>query len=151
MSVAGWFDGLAASASTSLTLEQVPELRGTMMSLFAAFAGVGAAVGAGIGGLALIFFDYERLGIILGSMGIIAAIIFKSLTVDPTRRTVTHKEHDAWRKELLSLNLNGDFASAPSSLLISAPSQLAKHLRYDECRAQCKCKTEFSNAHTCQN
>jgi predicted MFS family arabinose efflux permease len=103
MSVAGWFDGLAASASTSLTLEQVPELRGTMMSLFAAFAGVGAAIGAGIGGLALIFFDYERLGIVLGSMGIIAAIIFKFSTVDPTRRTVTHKDHDAWRKELLSV------------------------------------------------
>jgi predicted MFS family arabinose efflux permease len=63
-----------------------------MMSMFAAFAGVGAAIGAGIGGLTLILFEYERLGIILGSMGLIAAIIFKFLTVDPTRSTLTPVE-----------------------------------------------------------
>jgi predicted MFS family arabinose efflux permease len=99
MSVAAWFDGLAASASTSLTLEQVPELRGIMMSLFAAFAGVGAAIGAGIGGLTLILYDYERLGIILGSMGIIAAIIFKFVTVDPTKPAPTHAEDGTRLKE----------------------------------------------------
>jgi predicted MFS family arabinose efflux permease len=99
MSIAGWFDGLAASASTSLTLEQLPESRGTLMSLFAAFAGMGAAIGAGIGGLTLILYDYERLGIILGSMGIIAAIIFKFATVDPTRPALLHVEHGARPKE----------------------------------------------------
>jgi DHA1 family bicyclomycin/chloramphenicol resistance-like MFS transporter len=88
---AGLFDGLAASASMSLTLEQMPDLRGTMMSLFAAFSGIGVAIGAGIGGLTLIFFDYERLGIILGSMGIIAALIFRFFTVDPTRRPESRK------------------------------------------------------------
>jgi predicted MFS family arabinose efflux permease len=87
MSIAGWFDGLAASASTSLTLEQMPELRGTMMSLSYAFVGVGSAIGAAIGGFALIFYDYEELGIILGGMGIIAAIIFQFVTVDPTENT----------------------------------------------------------------
>jgi predicted MFS family arabinose efflux permease len=81
---AGLFDGLAASSSMSLTLEQMPDLRGTMMSLFAAFTGIGVVIGAGIGGLTLILYNYEVLGIILGSMGIIAAIIFRSLTVDPT-------------------------------------------------------------------
>ncbi|MGP8070689.1 MAG: MFS transporter, partial [Candidatus Bathyarchaeia archaeon] len=85
ISVAGWFDGLAASASTSMTLEQIPELGGTMMSLFAMFAGVGTAIGAGIGGLALIVYGYGVLGIILGSMGVVAAIVFKFETVDPTR------------------------------------------------------------------
>jgi predicted MFS family arabinose efflux permease len=80
---AGLFDGLAASASMSLTLEQMPDRRGTMMSLFAAFTGIGVAIGAGIGGLTLILYNYEMLGIILGSMGMIAAIIFKFLTVDP--------------------------------------------------------------------
>jgi MFS family permease len=99
MSAAAFFDGLGASASTSLTLEQLPELEGTMMSLFGAFAGVGAAIGAGIGGLALIFFDYERLGLILGSMGIIAAIAFKFLTVDPTRVAVRHTKHSTSGKE----------------------------------------------------
>ena len=55
------------------------------MSLFAAFAGIGVAIGAGIGGLTLILYNYEVLGVILGSVGIIAAIIFKLVTVDPTR------------------------------------------------------------------
>jgi predicted MFS family arabinose efflux permease len=93
MSLAAFFDGLAASASTSLTMEQVPEFEGTMMSLFAAFAGIGAAIGAGIGGLALIFLGYEWLGIILGSLGIMAAIIFKFLTVDPVKRVSKRMGH----------------------------------------------------------
>jgi predicted MFS family arabinose efflux permease len=88
MFCAALFDGLAASASMSLTLEQVPELRGTMMSLFGAFTGGGAAIGAGIGGLTLILYNYEVLGITLGSMGIIAATIFEFITVDPTRAKV---------------------------------------------------------------
>jgi predicted MFS family arabinose efflux permease len=81
---AALFDGLAASASMSLTLEQMPDLRSTMMSLFAAFTGIGAAIGAGIGGLTLILYNYEVLGMMLGSMGIVAAVVFKFLTVDPT-------------------------------------------------------------------
>jgi DHA1 family inner membrane transport protein len=83
---AALFDGLATSASMSLTLEQMPELRGTMMSLFAAFSGIGAAIGAGIGGLMLILYNYEVLGMILGSMGIVAAVVFRFLTVDPTSK-----------------------------------------------------------------
>jgi predicted MFS family arabinose efflux permease len=83
---AALFDGLAASASMSLTLEQMPELRGTMMSLFAAFSGIGAAIGAGVGGLTLILYNYEVLGMILGSMGIVAAVVFRFLTVDPTSK-----------------------------------------------------------------
>jgi hypothetical protein len=59
-----------------------------MMPLFGAFAGGGAAIGAGIGGLTLILYNYEVLGMSLGSMGIIAAIIFKFITVDPTRAKI---------------------------------------------------------------
>jgi len=82
MSIAGWFDGLAASASTSLSLEQMPSCRGTMMSLSYAFVGVGSSLGAAIGGFMLIFYSYEELGLVLGSMGIIAALIYQLLTVD---------------------------------------------------------------------
>jgi predicted MFS family arabinose efflux permease len=85
---AALFDGLATSASMSLTLEQMPDLRGTMMSLFGAFTGIGIAIGAGIGGLTLILYNYQVLGMMLGSMGIIAAVVFRFLTVDPTSNSL---------------------------------------------------------------
>ncbi len=87
MCVAGWFDGLAASAATSLTLEQLPQVRGTMMSLSYAFVGLGSALGGAIGGFTLIFYNYQMLGIIMGSMGILAAVIFQLATVDPIENT----------------------------------------------------------------
>ena len=85
---AALLDGLATSASMSLTLEQMPDLRGTMMSLFGAFTGIGIAIGAGIGGLTLILYNYQVLGMMLGSMGIIAAVVFRFLTVDPTSNSL---------------------------------------------------------------
>jgi predicted MFS family arabinose efflux permease len=58
------------------------------MSLQYAFVSIGSTIGAAIGGLTLILYDYKELGIILGSMGIIAAIIFQFATTDPTESTV---------------------------------------------------------------
>ncbi len=78
------FSGLLATASFSLTLEQVPNFRGTMMSLRTAATGMGAALGAGVGGLALIWLDYEGIGIALGAMSLTATIIFYLLVSDPT-------------------------------------------------------------------
>ena len=83
--VASWFFGMVASASNSLTLEQVPEFRGTMMSIDTAAINLGSALGTALGGLALLSFDYEGLGIVLGVMGVAAAIVFYLLTTDPTR------------------------------------------------------------------
>ena len=81
---AAWFMGMMASAASSLTLEQVPRFRGSMMSISSAATSLGSAVGAAVGGMALIWYDYDVLGAILGGMGIIAAMVFYLVTKDPT-------------------------------------------------------------------
>ena len=86
--LACWFSGTVASAASSLTLEQVPRFRGTMMSINSAAANLGSALGGAVGGLALFCFDYEGLGSILGVMGIVAAIIFYLFTIDPIREKI---------------------------------------------------------------
>lgn len=80
------FFGMVASAANSLTLEQVPEFRGTMMSIDTAAISLGSAFGTALGGLALLSFGYEGLGIALGVMGVAAAVVFYLLTTDPTRK-----------------------------------------------------------------
>lgn len=87
MSLAGFFDGLVAASAVSLTIEQIPELEGTMMSLYGACSGIGGAIGAGIGGLALIVSGYGLLGIIVGSLGVVGSIIYHFATVDPSTDT----------------------------------------------------------------
>jgi len=80
-----WFFGMTASAASSLTLEQTPEYRGTMMSINSAAQSFGSALGTALGGMVLIIFNYEALGTVLGGTGIIAAVIFYLLTTDPTK------------------------------------------------------------------
>lgn len=77
-----WFSGMASSAANSLALEQAPRFRGTMMSINSAALSLGNALGSALGGLALVLFNYEVMGSILGVMGIVAAMIFYLLTVD---------------------------------------------------------------------
>jgi len=84
-SIGCWFFGMVTSSSSSLTLEQVPKFRGTMMSINTAALNLGSALGAAAGGWALILFNYQALSIILGLMGIVAALIFYFLVIDPTR------------------------------------------------------------------
>jgi predicted MFS family arabinose efflux permease len=84
--IGSWFFGMVTSAANSLTLEQVPEFRGTMMSIDTAAINLGSAFGTALGGLALLSFGYEGLGIALGVMGVAAAVVFHFLTIDPTRK-----------------------------------------------------------------
>jgi len=81
-----WFFGMVASSASSLTLEQIPRLRGAMMSIDTALLNVGSAVGTMAGGLSLLHFSYEGMGSSLGTVGIAAAIIFFLLARDPTRQ-----------------------------------------------------------------
>jgi len=84
------FIGMTATAANSLTLEQTPEFRGTMMSVNAAASNMGSTLGAGVGGLALLMFDYEGMALSLGVMSIAAAIVFQLLAIDPTRTEGAH-------------------------------------------------------------
>jgi predicted MFS family arabinose efflux permease len=66
-----------------LTLEQVPRFRGTIMSLNYASMQLGYALGAGIGGFALVFFDYQGAGLALGGMGVIGALLLYLYAIEP--------------------------------------------------------------------
>ncbi len=79
------FGGMWTVASDSLALEQVQEFRGTMMSTKTATSRLGSVLGAGLGGLALLLFGYGGLGISFGVVGVVAAVIYHFLAVDPTR------------------------------------------------------------------
>jgi DHA1 family inner membrane transport protein len=78
-----WLAGMMFSASASLELEQLPRFRGTMMSISAAMQSVGSALGAAIGGYVLLVYDYELVGISLGALAVIGAVIVHVLAVDP--------------------------------------------------------------------
>ena len=77
------FFGMSASAASSLNLEQVPEFRSFMMSLGSATGSIGAALGAGLGGFILLGYGYGMVGVILGALGILSAIIIFRAVVDP--------------------------------------------------------------------
>jgi len=80
-----FFAGARTTAANSLTLEQVPAFRGTMMSLNSAASSLGSSLGAGIGGLALLIYGYEGMAMALGALGVIAGLIYSFKTIDPTK------------------------------------------------------------------
>jgi len=79
------FAGIRATAHVSLVIEQVPEFRGTIMSLSAAFINLGTAFGSGLGGLALLWYGYFAVGPALGLFAIVASVIVYFMAVDPTK------------------------------------------------------------------
>jgi predicted MFS family arabinose efflux permease len=79
------FMGLRSTAATSLTIEQVPEFRGTMMSMNSASGSMSGVLGSGLGGLALLMYGYQALGPSLGLLGLVSGIIMYLVVVDPTR------------------------------------------------------------------
>lgn len=83
--IAALFGGLRFTATTSLTLEQMPEFRSTMMSLYSVFDSIGSALGAGVGGFILVSYNYEGLAVVLGAMGILASIFLWKYAVDPLK------------------------------------------------------------------
>jgi predicted MFS family arabinose efflux permease len=74
--------GMAFTASNNLTLIQVPNYRGTMMSLFSAANSLGLAIGAAVGGIILISFNYSFLGIGIGVFILLSAITVHTFVVE---------------------------------------------------------------------
>ncbi len=79
--------GAGFAAFQSLIVEQVPEYRGTVMSLTSAANSLGTALGAAIGGAILLNFNYGILGTVLGVVGIGSVGILQQLGSDLTRTT----------------------------------------------------------------
>jgi FSR family fosmidomycin resistance protein-like MFS transporter len=79
-------NALGFSGTANLTLEQVPEFRGTMMSLHGICLSLGFGLGTGLGGAALALFkNYTSLFLTFFSLNIIAVIVYFFLTKDPCR------------------------------------------------------------------
>jgi len=82
----GVISGARRSVSTSLALEQVPAYRGSMMALNTAANNLGSILGAGIGGAVLLAYDYPLIGIVLGILSVLAALVIRLYAVDPTEK-----------------------------------------------------------------
>ncbi len=64
-SIGACLTGIRVTVAGSLSLEQVPQFRGSMMSLNTAATSLGGVLGASLGGYALLSYGYTGLGFIL--------------------------------------------------------------------------------------
>ena len=87
----------ADPALINLILEQVPESRGTMMSINNVFTFLGVTIGAGIGGFVLALFNYTGIFIVFPILILITAAFFFFFTEDPCKT----KETDSLEPTLL--------------------------------------------------
>jgi len=81
--VGSFFGGVRYAASNNLSLEQVPEFRGTMMSLNSAAINLGATLGSIVGGYILLVYNWSILGAVLGVFGILASLLYHLFAKDP--------------------------------------------------------------------
>jgi predicted MFS family arabinose efflux permease len=70
------------TSSENLVLEQIPELQGSVMSLYTVSLGLGAVVGSALGGYTLLSMGYAGLGL-FGLLSIASAILYHLFTIDP--------------------------------------------------------------------
>ena len=85
-----WFSSMAMTAGGSLIIELLPKFRSTMMSLNTAFMNVGILVASLIAGFLLNSYGYQAVGLVLGSLGLVGAIIWITLVKEPC--TTSKKE-----------------------------------------------------------
>jgi predicted MFS family arabinose efflux permease len=77
------FSAIRFTSSISLTLEQDPDYRGTMMSLNTAALSLGRVIGSAVGGFALLFFSWMGIGVSMGILGLVATFLYAFIAVDP--------------------------------------------------------------------
>jgi predicted MFS family arabinose efflux permease len=80
--LASVFVSLFYNAKINVMLDQVPQLRGTMMSLDQAAAGLGGAIGAALGGAVFMMYGYWAIGPVHGLIMVLAALTFKAFVID---------------------------------------------------------------------
>ena len=71
------------TASNALTLEQVPDYRGTVMSLSQAAFSLGGVLGTGLGGLVVLFTGYGTMGVSHGAMMLVAMLVLHFFAKEP--------------------------------------------------------------------
>jgi predicted MFS family arabinose efflux permease len=83
--IAGQFlAGMGIAGIINMTVEQIPNYRGTIMSLGAIFVAIGAAVGAAVGGAVLALFgSYQIMALSFVAFLLSAAGIYFFFTIDP--------------------------------------------------------------------
>ena len=77
--------GFVYTVAISLALEQVPGFQGTMMSLNTAAGNLGMGVGSAAGGAILLFSGFGLVGLTLGTLGILATLIYLTQVKDPSK------------------------------------------------------------------
>jgi DHA1 family purine base/nucleoside efflux pump-like MFS transporter len=73
--VGNLLEAIRFNGNTALSLDQAPSQKGAMMSLHSAASQLGYSIGAGVGGLILIYSNWSMMGIILPIIGICGSLV----------------------------------------------------------------------------
>jgi predicted MFS family arabinose efflux permease len=89
------FIGITVAASSNLMLEQVPQFRGTAMSLNSAFRGVGTAIGITVAGAVLNLFvnptlGFQALGLTVGALAFAGVFVNLFFAKEPLTPSVSN-------------------------------------------------------------
>jgi len=81
--LAAFSNGVLLTGSGSLILEQVPEFRGTLMSLSSAVGGLGGAIGVGVVGWLIVSRGFHATGSYMVVSGVLSTIIYYFFVEEP--------------------------------------------------------------------